>query len=394
MQMNSYLALPYIALISLLAFLSLFNGGRGIANPVLSKWFPLSVLTLFGGLRYHTGYDWMPYTELFERIPDVWSDGLFNLDLSNIPPMEPGYMALNFCVRLLGLSIDYLFLASAAFNTFSLARLLSSLRCNAALAILVHVGFCLILFYFSTVRQGLAVGMIFLACRELILRRRVYLIILYCGASLTFHVSAFMYFPILLLTYFKVKINVLGFILFIVFIGIPLSYYDVTRILFDFAVQNLGLTFFDKFFIYTKSEHDSSWATIALLMLNLSSIVYVSFQRNSHLDTISRLAIFSAMALILTVLLFSNNSSVWSRMMMFSASIQGFWYANHCTIVERGRATIVAVVCALASVSIYIFTLNRNFDFMLPYQTILNRDYGDVDMHNEFLTLRVYQGDF
>jgi hypothetical protein len=392
--MNSYQVFPYLSLIVLLTMLSFISGGRGFANPIVYKWMPLISLALFSGLRYQTGYDWMPYTELFERIPTVWSEGLFNLDLSNLPNMEPGYITLNFVVRFFGLSVDYLFLICAIFNVFALSRLLASIRCNIPLAILIHVGFCLILFYFSTVRQGVAVGLVFIACRELLLRRRIYIIVLCCCVSLTFHVSAFMYFPVLLLTYFKINLNIIAFILFVIFVGLPMSYYDLTGFLFDFVVHQSGLTFFNKFFIYTGVERESSVATTGLLILNLISLVYISRHKKSQPDTISLLSIYSAMSLIITILLFANNSSIWSRMMMFSATIQGFWYAAHCANLPTLRARVVTLVCSGITVSVYIFNLDRNSDFMLPYQTVFDRDYGNIDASNEILTLRIYRGDF
>ncbi len=392
--MISYQVFPYLSLIMLLTMLSFVGGGRGFANPIVSKWMPLIGLSLFSGLRYQTGYDWMPYTEFFERIPSVWNEGLFNLDLSNLPDMEPGYITLNFIVRFCGLSVDYLFLICAIFNVFALSRLLASIRCNIPLAILIHVGFCLILFYFSTVRQGVAVGLIFLACRELLLRRRIYIIILCCCVSLTFHVSAFMYFPVLLLTYYKINLNIIAFVLFVILVGLPLSYYDLTRFLFDFIVHQSGLTFFNKFFVYTGIESDSSLATTGLVVLNLISLVYISRHKKSQLDTISLLSIYSAMSLIIAILLFSNNSSIWSRMMMFSATIQGFWYAAHCATLPTLKARVITLVCAGISISVYIFNLDRNSNFMLPYQTVFDRDFGNIDASNEILTLQVYRGDF
>jgi len=386
--------LPYITLIAFLALMCGIGGSRGNPKPILSKWISLIVLALFSGLRYQTGYDWMPYTELFEGIPNVWNEGFLTLQLTNLPPMELGYVAFNFLVRVLGLSVDYIFLGCAFFNIFALNRLLGSFRCNVPIAIIFHVGFCFIFFYFSTIRQGCAVGFVLLACREMILTRRLYIIMLYFVVSLSFHVSAIIYLPILLMAYYKININVFASSLIVICVGVTSSYYDLTGSLFNFIVQQFGSAFFDKFYVYTQTEHESSLATFGLLGLNLLSLTYISRNSVAQIETISRLAILSAMALVLLILTFPNNTSVWSRMFMFSATMQGFWYAVHCSIAPLWKARTVSVTCVSLSVFIFMFNLSRNTDFMVPYQTIIDRDYGTVDTNNEFLTLRLYHGDF
>ena len=79
----------------------------------------LIVFVAFAGLRYHTGYDWIAYEDVFRDAPsEVFEQLDFPIvnQLFSWSEMEPGFLLLNVAIKMLGGSLQTLFLVTAAVN--------------------------------------------------------------------------------------------------------------------------------------------------------------------------------------------------------------------------------------------------------------------------------------
>ena len=383
--------LPYILLFLMIISFCLNNYGKCTEQPILEKWIPLVVVACFGGLRYQTGYDWQAYTTFFEDIPINGVGGILGADYDGSLSLEPGYYALNYIVKALGLPFEIVFIISAVFSVWTFGHLLGAIRCNAPLAILFYVGFSLILFHFSIVRQSIAVSFAFLACRSVIQGEKFFKVISYILLGTLFQVSALMYFPILALGHSRARVNISLFAIPFVGLVAAASYFDFSKLIVNFAANNLGLDFFAKYDSYLSVEHSMSLATYGLLLLNVVTLLYISNQPNNSekAERLTRLAEFSTLFLIMVIIIFPGNSSVWSRLMMFTATLQGMWFSSHNLLVSRSRAVLVTLICIGVSFFIYSFSIYSNSDFLVPYQSIFHKYYLDTDSTNEFNTLEV-----
>ena len=381
--------LPYLIILVFLVFCSFIHSAPNQQRSLITHWIPLLLVTVFGGIRFQTGYDWLPYTLYFEQLPTNFSEGISGEEIKGLPSMEPSYFLINYFIKNIGLSFDFVFLTGAFFNWYALRKLLATIPNNNAFSLLIQVSFCLVYFYFSTVRQAAAVGFVLLACRELILFRRGYVIFIYWAIATSFQVSAIMYAPILLLAYTKFTVNFVAVGIALIFIGIPLVYFDVFDFAVSYLVQNTGFAFFQKFALYQGIQKDAAWPTFGLLVLSIFSTFYISIQtpNDERQAMLARLASIGGIALAVSIVISPNVSTTWTRMLMVSSTIQGFWYSAHCSYLPKSKILIIKLICISISIPIYVFSVYRSIDFLVPYQTIIDRDYFGVDPTNEINTL-------
>lgn len=384
----------YLIIVLALVPLSFINNGRGAQTVRWTTWTPLLVIAFLGGLRYQTGYDWMAYQELFDQTPKLGLRGLFGDGYDGLLAVEPGFYAVNYVFKHLDLPLECLFLAFALFNAYCLKRLLETVPCNAPLAILFHVGFGLVLFYFSAVRQAAALALILLASREIILQRPLRnVLFLSVGASL-FQASAFMYLPALLYAHFKPKVNIRLNVAIVLSLVITSMFFDLTSFVVETAINSLGIEFFLKYATYVGFEHETSPATYGFLALNGAAAYYI-YKHPYHtiaMDALTKLALASTLLLMATILAFPANTSVWTRMMMYSSTMQGVWFGAHVVSQRAHRAEWIVAICAVIISTIHTFNMFSNQPFMVPYQSVFNKMLFDVDNTNEENTIAEGRG--
>lgn len=167
----------------------MLNPSKRTANKFLGIY--VLLLSLFAGLRFHTGWDWEAYDYFFNLLNQA---NIYNFFSYNIFNYEPGFVLLSYISILLNIPPFLLF----AIITVSL--IVSS--AHKYLGKFVYI-FCLIYLYygyfhnFSIVRQGIAAALFAYSIRFLIVRSyKFYFVIIF--ASL-FHISAAMLLAIPLL---------------------------------------------------------------------------------------------------------------------------------------------------------------------------------------------------
>lgn len=151
-----------------------------------------TALTLGIGSRYHVGCDWNAYLLVFVRAQSAGSLP------EALTVYTPGYMLINWLAARAGMSI-------AAVNTFCALVLVtgllafSSSRPKPWLAFLIAIPVLVILAGFSATRQATAIGFFLCALYLHLQNRRPAFIVALMLVAATFHASALLTIPLLLL---------------------------------------------------------------------------------------------------------------------------------------------------------------------------------------------------
>ena len=96
--------LPYLIILVFLVFCSFIHSAPNQQRSLITHWIPLLLVTVFGGIRFQTGYDWLPYTLYFEQLPTNFSEGISGEEIKGLPSMEPSYFLINYFIKNIGRS--------------------------------------------------------------------------------------------------------------------------------------------------------------------------------------------------------------------------------------------------------------------------------------------------
>lgn len=227
------------------------------------------LITLFVGLRFHTGADWAAYEYAFYNMPS----------LGNYPHWEYGYYILNLiCNKLLGNYYVFQFLASC-FVVYSASRFFWK-----------HTEYplsCLLLFFLmfipngllmAQVRQSIAVAIILLGYKYIIDKSLVKFILFVVIASL-FHISAIITLPM----YFMTKkipnyIFIISILLFQIFYFVPETIAYILNFLLKFMpdrLEKIGNTYINHVFYANKAQFNTGIYYIASILLAIITMCLV-----------------------------------------------------------------------------------------------------------------------
>ena len=297
--------------------------------------------TLFIGLRYEVGGDWLNYVNSYDKLSVLPFNEWFNLS-----KFDPGYLLIVllcsvFDTGVIGVNLICGFIVMSCLTFFARKQPLPWI------AIVAAIPFFIIGINMGTVRQGLALSFVLVAMTYVdknIARYCIWILL-----AMLFHKSAFLMFS---LAFFKIRnIYALYSLIFIVgliiFIG---SQLEAVRILFlayllDPDYQSEGalirvlvslLPFVGSLFFYKKIslEYSDSWAYI-LMGLGTLALIYLSFSVSTLVDRLAYYTIPLQLALWPRIIAVQDNPILRSY---FTISfIAGYFimlyvwlvYANH-----------------------------------------------------------------
>ncbi len=219
--------LPYIIIIAIVSFFSFFDivkFNRRIKNGLI--WLLLIGLILFVGTRYETGNDWIEYTKVFNKLPDVLTL-LSQPALFGLFRMEPGYILFNSIVKYLGGTIDYVFLISTVFTIALLFKSLKRYNFFCFLAVLLYMRYGYLQTNMMFVRQGIAISIFFYSLKYIQYRKLVKYILLILVAT-SFHSSALITLPLYFFINKTYSNTIIGVSIIISFV---LSFMDISKLL-------------------------------------------------------------------------------------------------------------------------------------------------------------------
>ena len=253
--------IPYFLLLGYLSIFLIFS-----KNVKSDLFFYLSffTLTIFSGLRFDVGVDFMSYNQMFE---DFKNDSALFL-------FEPANMMIINIINMLSIDYQVIFFIYSVIimsGVFYFIKKLSPFK-ELSILLFVTVG----IFYFSTfngIRQWAAISIGLIAIVKLIEKKHIQFLILVILATL-FHLSALLLF---ILIFFKIRFS--KFYLIGIFLASIISIK-----FFIFLINNT------KYSIYLDLLRFDSQGNSLLLMIYILALVYTLlffkyFNKNNILNT-------------------------------------------------------------------------------------------------------------
>jgi len=160
------------------------------------------IFVLMAFRSYTTGSDTPSYCSLFGRIAAASSP----IKYISASYFEPGYITYNWLLSRITTDPRILFVVSAAFITFSLARFTYKYVDNPGMFCCLFIGMMQFDFFLSAMRQGIAIAILLFAFDFLLERKPLRFIIL-CVLASTFHVSAIVF--VFIYPFFKPKTEII-----------------------------------------------------------------------------------------------------------------------------------------------------------------------------------------
>jgi len=371
--------LAYIAVLAALFLLSLAE----VRYPGRAKLLGIAAATivaLFAGLRYQTGYDWPAYEKFFNDTQPLGQ-------LLCGPPaavhllVEPLYMWLNVIVKSLGGNSSWLFFIIAIFNTYALQFVLSRISKRQSAIWLVYFGIIFLLAQMAVLRQAIGSSFVLLGLLMAV-QRRPWRGLVSVAVGAGFQVSTAFFAPFVFLGRFRphpafaaivvaagaaiagLHINIFGEVVSIAlryaptWIKAKLLYYQNVPI-YPISIGALGLI----------AAH--SVALIALYRLP---------NQDERRDPVVTIAIWLTLLLLAAHLYLFGFASVWNRVMLVTVpwelaailrldAVEGLGF--------RWRTGVVVVLLAFSGGSLVYQLAKPDYLPYKPYHSIIQVWLGD-----------------
>lgn len=180
-------------------------------------------LALFCGLRdTSAGADTVTYCEWYSRFETVSVDGWLYRNF------ECGWVYLNKMLYWISPDPQMLLIFTSLVTTFGMGLFFFKTSPNFYLSTVLFVGFYFYIEQFTTIRQNLALVIALWGLRELWLGRKAYFVGLVLLAA-SFHVTSFIFLPLILIRNMSVMALVGSFIV-IIMVALPIAVYGLAGI--------------------------------------------------------------------------------------------------------------------------------------------------------------------
>ena len=279
---------------------------------------PFLVVSIFVGLRYQIGYDWLAYDDFFRNI-GTFSDYLTYGTFGATQTFEIYYVIINITCKSIGIDISVLLGAISVFNVYVIYRAAKRL-CPESVNFTIFLYFCVALLpiQLNIIRQSIASSIVLIGLMLALNGRRL------AGAAvgmnaIGFHTSTVLFAPLFLL--FSVKPNkhivyymcAASFAVF--FSGESIARFTLSLVL------SIDMPFLkDKAALYDNIE-DAKFSVAAGMFLLVNLGFLFAFMRAQNYSESTKaepgvnIAIWLTLYMIVSLLAFSGFPSIWNRMM-------------------------------------------------------------------------------
>lgn len=334
-----------------------------------------TILILFAGLRFQTGYDWPAYEYYFSSMVSV-KEAFLN-GIPNLPILaEPLYMLLNMLVKSFTSNLLILFLLIAVINLSLMHYVLSKIS-SVSFVWIFYFGFGFLIAQMCTLRQGLASSFVLLALFWATQKNRAYALAA-ITLALGFHVSAIMFIPLIFLQKQfpskKIIFSVLFFGAVCLISGTNLTYYFLN------LAQQIPSEWAAKFTAYLSFKYQPlSIATLGIIFFHVAVLFFLSMfttpeeKKSSTVIT----AIWLTMLSLVTHLYFSGFPTVWSRVMLVTTPWQIATVYKLTWVQKLNRITIISTIFGLFLLSFASLTYTLSKPDAQPFRPY----YSIVDVY-------------
>lgn len=323
-------------------------GGR-LTIPLM---FAAVLLTVFVGLRWDVGADWLAYEFIFDRYRFV--------DLANaVTQTDPAFYFLVWTANDLGLNIWALNLFCAAIFIFGLLKF-SLRQPNPWLALLVAIPYLVIVVGMSATRQATALGLAFYGL-SLLGRRSLVHVFIWIFVGALFHASAVILAILVAASYARNRLQAVGLLL----LAAAPGYYALFGA-FDEYVRR-----------YTESDVDSGGVWVRVAMNALPALLLLTFRRRfgfgaDEQPVWTNLAILSLMLVPANLVI--ESTTVVDRLSLYATPLQLLVLSRLPQIFSRGGSgaalwTTAVVGYSGLTLAVYLL-LATHAEYYLPYRFV------------------------
>lgn len=336
----------------------------------------ITILLLFAGLRFDTGWDYKGYNYYYELIPTV-DDFFNNIEVFQSIYFEPGFKLLMMLAKSCGLDFyGFQFLVSL----ICIILINKSIRKEKSKLLFVFVYFstCYLFLNMSVIRQGIAVSFLYMAVYSLFNHNKKKAVI-YLLIGCLFHFSLIVMLPILIVSDRERMSNKIIYIL----VGIALIVYITQihwlKLSFGTVSPLFPHEIAYKINMYLDSERFGKSRDIGIgiieKILTFIAILYVYGKTKERYDLILlRFFIFY----IVIYFAFYEITVLYDRLRFYFVAINVFVYLAIFNYFRSfNKVFVFFVICAYSLFSFFnILKSDSNRAVFIPYNSILESPNG------------------
>lgn len=361
---------PYIIVLILLVFFTFLSECSKDIEKII---FPIFVLLLFFFLsfRYGQGTDFWGYYYLFSCI-NSFSDAILN------PRDVHSEIGMRLVYALFDDNYSLMLFCLSGINMILFFKLVKNFQFNRLLSLLIFFPTCYLTYYFSAIRQGLALSIFLGFLIEFVIKKKWKMFFFVVFIASTFHISAIILYVIpFVLKYRFCELRKLVFVSFFVGLGIFLLVLaNIIYVNFDrmhVSIRSYMLfPYVERLFCfgiimkmtsqYRYSESDAFFQPIIKMYL-FGTALYVMF---FSLSSISRLGIYfkSLECIIVPYLIWKTGNRNYLYAMIFS---------------------VIAIVMTIKNINSYIVQASY-----FPGVSVINYPYVSIFNPSDIFLYRPY----
>lgn len=286
--------------------------------------FILLALAIFGGTRFETGQDWVPYKTYYDQLFISKSFIADYFDTWFYKRFEIGFYFLNVFFKYLEFPYYSISFISCFIWIFAFYYFTKDLAVNRFTILTIYLSYSFLILEFAQVRQAIAIGFFLIGFKIFLNKSKLLMTVLCFGIALSFQYSTIIYiliFSIIMFLKSSYKSD-----LVLVFLSIMLLVFlnqiGIFNVIKNISPQNLQ----EKVDIYKEEQNAQGIGQIiySFFLLVIGFYIYkFSMKLYGANKLLCRYAAFSIAATIVTSLIFPGNYVMYSRMYIIASLFLG-----------------------------------------------------------------------
>lgn len=324
-----------------------------------------TIIVVIGALRYEVGADWFAYESLFHTInslENVWNareEKLFVLLIYMVKSLCSNYSLFVFVFFFLAFSFKF--------------QVIKKFSPDVYLSLIVYIYTLFLIYDVNGIRQGMAVGFIFMSLPFIINRNIKFFLLMMMGAML-FHKSALIFLPFYWLSRIEISIkHIFYFSLLAIFISIPVRNFIENN---TYVKLFLSLDSFSHYSTYIENKHtgrDISIVSVAVFQRYLIfTLFYFNYKKIAVEENFKRL-LYNGYFISIMIFLFLSFSAEFAARLGFYYKALEIFIIPMLVFSQRrhlNRLVLLIIFIAFCVLGVYRLLSIPNGG-LIPYKILL-----------------------
>lgn len=310
-------------------------------------WLIGSIFIFFVGFKGNVGTDYGSYRELYESVIEPYS-----FTVSSIEPLFWLWMKICSC---LALSFPLFWLLTTILNISLKVYIFRKFSPFVSVSVLIYIVGLFFERDFDGIRQGLSIGLCYLACLLFLDKRRplVYNSVIICAFLI--HYTAILFFFIPLLSKLRLNKNTVILVLLVAII-LVLTNFDALKLIFDMIGANNIL--YDKMYSYTVSEDYSGKVGInlGLIFRIIILFLFIKYKEAINIDEKCYNLLKNGFLLSILLSLIFSNIEILSHRLGYGLREFQIFIIPYLIVASKGIKNKLIVTTLIAIYSFILLT--------------------------------------